>query len=109
MPIFDSLMVALVGMIVVMAELALLAAIIIVMSKVIHAATEITAAAKTNSPEVFNSAPAAPGTIPETQSAGRLDLHNVADKTAAMLMAIVSNEAGIPLNELRFISIRALD
>ena len=45
-------------------------------------------------------APTAPG------SAGRLKLHNVPPKTAAMLMAIVADRLGKPLNELRFISIK---
>ena len=44
--------------------------------------------------------PAAPG------SAGRLKLHDVEPKTAAMLMAIVADRLGKPLNELRFISIK---
>ena len=43
---------------------------------------------------------AAPG------SAGQLKLHDVEPKTAAMLMAIVADKLGKPLNELRFISIR---
>ena len=33
-------------------------------------------------------------------------LHDVEPKTAAMLMAIVANKMGKPLNELRFISIK---
>ena len=45
-------------------------------------------------------APTAPG------SAGRLKLHDVEPKTAAMLMAIVADRLGKPLNELRFISIK---
>ena len=44
--------------------------------------------------------PVAPG------SAGQLKLHDVEPKTAAMLMAIVADKLGKPLNELRFISIR---
>ena len=44
--------------------------------------------------------PAAPG------SAGRLKLHDVEPKTAAMLMAITADALGKPLNELRFISIK---
>ena len=44
--------------------------------------------------------PAAPG------SAGQIKLHNVPPKTAAMIMAIVANKMGKPLNELRFISIK---
>lgn len=39
-------------------------------------------------------------------SAGQLKLHNVEPKTAAMIMAIVANKMGKPLNELRFISIK---
>ena len=44
--------------------------------------------------------PAAPG------SAGKLKLHDVEPKTAAMLMAIVADKMGKPLNELRFLSIK---
>ena len=39
-------------------------------------------------------------------SAGRLLLHDVEPKTAAMIMAIVADKMGKPLNELRFISIK---
>ena len=45
-------------------------------------------------------APEAPG------SAGSLKLYNVDPKTAAMLMAIVADKMGKPINELRFISIK---
>ena len=45
-------------------------------------------------------APAAPGT------AGQLKLYDTPPKTAAMLMAIVADKMGKPLNELRFISIK---
>ena len=51
--------------------------------------------------EVASVAPAvAPGT------AGQLKLYNVDPKTAAMLMAIVANKMGKPINELRFLSIK---
>ena len=58
---------------------------------------------------------AAPATTAEAQpatgdvapgSAGELKLHDVPPKTAAMLMAIVADKMGKPLNELRFISIK---
>jgi len=42
-------------------------------------------------------------------SAGELKLYDVDEKTAAMIMAIVSDESKIPLSELRFKSIKALD
>ena len=45
-------------------------------------------------------ADAAPGT------AGQLKLYDTPPKTAAMIMAIVANQMGKPLNELRFISIK---
>ena len=48
-------------------------------------------------------APKAPG------SAGQLKLYNVEPKTAAMIMAIVANKMGKPLNELRFISIKEVE
>ena len=39
-------------------------------------------------------------------SAGQLKLYDTPPKTAAMLMAIVADKLGKPLNELRFISIK---
>lgn len=51
---------------------------------------------------VPSTAPTAPG------SAGKIKLHNVDPKTAAMLMAIVADKTGKPLNELRFISIKEI-
>ena len=56
------------------------------------------------------SAPAAPAAkaAPAPGSAGQLKLHDVPDKTAAMLMAIVADKSGKPLNQLRFISIREI-
>ena len=48
-------------------------------------------------------APAAPG------AAGSLKTYNVPPKTCAMLMAIVANTMGKPLNELRFISIKEVE
>lgn len=54
-------------------------------------------------PEVVAQKPTAPG------SAGQVKLHNVPPKTAAMLMAIVADKMGKPLNELRFISIKEVE
>ena len=44
-----------------------------------------------------------PKEIPEVK------LYNVSERDAAMVMAIVADESGIPLNELRFISIREVE
>ena len=51
-------------------------------------------------------APAAPAAPVAPGSAGELKLHDVEPKTAAMIMAIVADKMGKPLNELRFISIK---
>ena len=60
-----------------------------------HAAAQAAAAAAPAAPK-----PVAPG------AAGELKLHDVEPRTAAMLMAIVADKMGKPLNELRFISIK---
>ena len=49
-------------------------------------------------------APAAPAAAPGT--AGELKLYDTAPRDAAMVMAIVADKLGKPLNELRFKSIR---
>lgn len=57
------------------------------------------------------SAPAAQPAVKKAEApgtAGELKLHDVPDKTAAMLMAIVAYKTGKPLNELRFRSIRSI-
>ena len=42
-------------------------------------------------------------------SAGGVKLYNVEPRTAAMLMAIVADKMGKPINELRFISIKEVE
>ena len=64
----------------------------------VAAAPAAPAAAPAAAPEIAK--PTAPGT------AGQLKLHDVEPKTAAMLMAIVADKMGKPINELRFISIK---
>lgn len=56
-------------------------------------------------PAQVEEAPAAPA--PEAPgAAGQLKLHDVEPKTAAMLMAIVADKMGKPVNQLRFKSIK---
>jgi hypothetical protein len=47
--------------------------------------------------------------LPSTESQGSLVLYKVEEPTAAVIMAIVSNESGIPLNRLSFKSIKLLE
>lgn len=55
-------------------------------------------------PAAVVSAPAS-NMIPAKGSLGEIKLHDVDDKTAALIMAIVADKLEAPLNELRFISI----
>ncbi len=40
---------------------------------------------------------------------GQFDLNGIDEKTTALVLAIVANDAGIPLAELQFKSIKAID
>ena len=51
-------------------------------------------------------APAAAPVVKAIRMTGDVKLNGVPDRVAAQLMAIVAEESGIPLEELRFISIR---
>ena len=64
-------------------------------------------AAPAAAPAAASAAPAVPN-APAPGSAGKIALHDVPDKTAAMLMAIVADRTGKPLNQLRFLSIREI-
>ena len=67
-----------------------------------------TAAAEEPAPAASNPAaiPAPLPVRPAPGTAGELKLYNVEERDAAMVMAIVADKLGKPLNELRFISIR---
>ena len=108
--ILDAAIVAVLGYAVVFFGLILLMGVIIIMGKAFMAkdakaaakaaaAKEVLAAVPVAAPAAVDS-PAAPGT------AGQLKLHDVEPRTAAMIMAIVADKMGKPLNELRFISIK---
>ena len=53
--------------------------------------------------------PKATVAAPDGVSNGELDLIETDEKTAAVIMAIVSNKSGIPLNRLSFKSIRLME
>ena len=102
---------ALLGYAVVFFGLILLMCVVMAMGK-IFIAKDKKAAAKAAAAKASVAAEAAPVAAPAAEpvyapgSAGSLKLHDVEPKTAAMLMAIVANQMGKPLNELRFISIK---
>ena len=101
--------IALLGYSVVFFGLILLMGVITILGKVMTA--KVNKPAKAEAPKaaapaavVAPVAEAAPQLAPGT--AGQLKLHDVNPKTAAMIMAIVADKMGKPLNELRFISIK---
>ena len=93
---------ALLGYAVVFFGLILLMIVVMIMGKFFTAKKETPAAAPAAAPVAAPApeAPVAPGT------AGQLKTYDVEPKTCAMLMAIVADKMGKPLNELRFISIK---
>ena len=109
--ILDAAVVAVLGYAVVFFGLILLMCVIIIMGKAFMAkdkkAAAAATAAKANLAAAPVAAPAAPVEAPAAPgTAGQLKLHDVNPKTAAMIMAIVADKMGKPLNELRFISIK---
>ena len=98
--------VALLGYGVVFFGLILLMCVVMALGRAFQAAeAKAKAAAPVAAAAPAAAAPAAPAE-PAPGSAGKLKLHDVEPKTAAMLMAIVANKMGKPINELRFISIK---
>ncbi|MBO5317191.1 MAG: OadG family protein [Oscillospiraceae bacterium] len=101
----DAGIIALLGYGVVFLGLIFLMIVVILLGKAFSAAGKKKAAAPAPVEETVEEAPkpVAPG------AAGELKLHNVEPKIAAMLMAIVADKLGKPLNELRFISIKEVE
>ena len=101
---------AVMGYVVVFVGLALLMAVIVLMGKIM-VASQAKAKAQAQAKAVPHAQPAAaaqpePAGIPAPGSAGEVKLFDVPDKEAAMLMAIVADKMGKPLNELRFKSMK---
>ncbi len=105
--IADASILALLGYATVFFGIIALMVVIMIIGKIFIAKANKAAAAApvAAAPAVEEAAPAptAPG------AAGKLKLYNVEPKTAAMIMAIVADKMGKPLNELRFISIKEVE
>lgn len=105
--IVQTLGVVVLGMATVFAVLILLWILIVAESKIVAAMENKKKAAEPApaAPAAAPAAPAAPAKLAKG-SCGPVMLHDVPDRTAAMIMAIVADELKTPLNELRFISIK---
>ena len=114
-------LVALLGYAVVFVGLIALMAVVLVMGKIMVAKKAKTAAAAPApaapapaAPAAAAPAAAAPAAVPAPKAApvlaagtaGECKFYNVGDREAAMLMAIVANKLGKPLNTLRFKSMK---
>lgn len=106
MGIADAGIAAVLGYAVVFFGLILLMAVVIIMGKAMAGTNKKAAAPSAASPAAAPAAPAAPSAPPAPGSAGEVKLFDVPDKEAAMIMAIVADKMGKPLNELRFKSIK---
>ena len=97
----DAALTALLGYLVVFFGLILLMVVVIIMGKImVSRANKAKAAAPAAPAAPAPEAPAAPG------SAGELKLYDTDPRDAAMIMAIVADALGKPINQLRFISIK---
>ena len=106
MPIGEALVYTLLGYAVVFFGICLLMVVVMIMGKIFIAKDKKAAAAKAAAAPAAAAAPVEAPKPTAPGSAGELKLHDVEPKTAAMLMAIVADKMGKPLNELRFISIK---
>ena len=111
----NAAVLALLGYAVVFFGIILLMIVVMIMGKIFvaKAARQSKQEAKQEAPVVSAPAPVAvaPTAAPAAQAAapgtaGQLKLYDTPPKTAAMIMAIVADKMGKPLNELRFISIK---
>lgn len=104
--VLDALMIALSGIVIVFLMLALLWGVIAVISRVMGVLEKHTA----HPASVSAAAPAAaaPAAAPAPAPVPQVKLEGVSEVEAACVMAIVSHETGIPLDQLVFKSIRAV-
>ncbi len=117
MPLTDALLLSVLGMGIVFGVLILLMFIIMIMGKVMEKSPAIAEKLPKLSKFVDKfkkkGEEVAPTAQQEAEKArgtcGELVLVNTDERDAAMIMAIVADTTGIPLNELRFKSIKRVD
>ena len=106
----DALLVSGVGILVVMAELALLAVLVYLLSRLIRVIADRGEKSGAQSVAVIggNDAPAVKA-APGAKASSRVELYGVDEATAAAVMASLSHSLGKPLEHLDFKSIKLLD
>ena len=110
MPLTDALATSVIGITTVICILAVIAVLIILVSKVIRAVEGAASKKAPEAPAAVATASAPAGVpMPAGMNQGELELVNTDEKTAAIIMAIVSDKSGIPLNRLSFKSIKLVE
>jgi Na+-transporting methylmalonyl-CoA/oxaloacetate decarboxylase gamma subunit len=97
--IMDALLYSLVGFAMVFLSLAVLMGLVWLMGRILSGR-------KAAQVKMAGTVPHQNGPGRAPSSAGELQLHQVPERTAALLMAIVADQMEIPLEQLRFRSIR---
>ena len=112
----ETLLVAVAGILVVIAELAVITVIILGISKILRSIEGKLTDKGAEAPETVSApvvtpvAPAAPAAAPAVSygTANGIQLIDVDEPTAAVVMALVSDQSGIPLERLAFKSIKGI-
>lgn len=107
MSIANSLLVALIVMSIVFGVLAILSLILKVQTRILSNFNKTDGKMAENIKG--NESIITKSMVIQELSAGELELIDVDERTAAMIMALTSDELKIPLNELQFRSIKVLD
>lgn len=102
--ILDSLIASFIGIALVFAVLAILIVAIKLMSAIVKKLES-----KKSSPSSDASCEEQSGVRLAKGSCGGIKLYDVPDRTAAMIMAITADKLDLPLNQIRFISIREIN
>ena len=114
MTISRALIISVIGFLIVFIILGILAVFVKAMGAGFdkaHAAKKAKLAVPADAPAFSNKAASAPAgfPLPENTSAGELKLVDVSEPDAAVIMALVSHNSGIPLNRLQFNSIKLME
>lgn len=105
MDLSEALINAVMGYAVVFLGIALLILVVSLVGRIMTAKKPAAAHAAPESGAAVTQAPAKSGPVAHG-TAGDVKLYDTPDRDAAMIMAIVADELKIPVNELRFISIK---
>ena len=109
MPLTDAFAVSLIGIVTVIFILAVIAGLIILVSKAIRGFEAMAAKKKAVGDEAAADVVPSGVPMPSGMNQGELELVGTDEKTAAIIMAIVSDKSGIPLNRLSFKSIKLME